>query len=403
MPLPAADTLGGLLLPLVRAAVWLVNWLATYAVHSTIIVGLVWLACRTSLGRRLPASQQASLWRVALVGGVVTATLQSVGAFAPLTGTMRVASELSSSVTLGVFVTAESSPFAEPAAIATRVIVRPLWPLLVILLWATGMSAGWILLAIARRRFFQRLETRAGEALVVAGNALRELQRRAGSTRALSLRTTRHLHSPVAIGREEIYLPERALAEFDLQHLESMLAHELAHLERRDATWLALARFIEVVFFFQPLNRLARRRMVESAELAADAWAVQVTARPVILARCLARVAEWTSAERLSYAPAMVERRSSSLVRRVRALTTGTRETKGLPILWLHAVTLGVVALAALLVPSAAVGDSRLLPLLGLGPRRMELQVRRAAHGQGNFGVRAGEPGTFLIRVAGPQ
>ena len=39
-----------------------------------------------------------------------------------------------------------------------------------------------------------------------------------------------------------------------------MLAHEIAHLVRRDPQWLVLARAIEMVFFFQPLNRLARRR-----------------------------------------------------------------------------------------------------------------------------------------------
>jgi beta-lactamase regulating signal transducer with metallopeptidase domain len=400
MPLPIAEALSGLLPPLVRVAVWLVNWLATYAVHSTILIGFTWLACRTSLGSRFSAAQRASLWRVALVGGVVTSTLQSVGAFAPLTGTMRVASELSSQVIFGVFVTAESSPF-EPAAIATRVQVRPLWPVVVILVWLTGITAGWILLANARRRFFRRLDVPTGKELTIAGNALRELQRRAGSTRPLWLRATRHLHSPVAIGSDEIYLPERALAEFDLQHLESMLAHELAHLERRDATWLAVARFVEVVFLFQPLNRVARRHMVDSAELAADAWAVGITARPLTLAKCLARVAEWTSAERLSLAPAMVERRSSSLVQRVRMLTTDTRATDGLPGFWLRAAMLGAIAIAAFLAPSAAVGDPGSLP--SLGARRMDLRVRRSELGHGGLGGFPQEPQTFLIRVAPPR
>ena len=39
-----------------------------------------------------------------------------------------------------------------------------------------------------------------------------------------------------------------------------MLAHELAHLARRDPLWLAFASVVERVFWIQPLNRIARRR-----------------------------------------------------------------------------------------------------------------------------------------------
>jgi hypothetical protein len=93
--------------------------------------------------------------------------------------------------------------------------------------------------------------------------------------------------------------------------------------------------------------------MVEAAEFAADEWAVSVTGRPVTLASCLARVAEW-SLEDLQFAPAMASRRSSALVRRVRHLTSGTSGQGPSPV----AVTLMACALVAAggFMPRVAIG-----------------------------------------------
>ena len=58
-----------------------------------------------------------------------------------------------------------------------------------------------------------------------------------------------------------------------------MLAHEVAHLVRRDPHWLVAARVIETVLFVQPLNRLARLRLQEVAEYLSDDWAMARTSR----------------------------------------------------------------------------------------------------------------------------
>src|SRR5579863_7011770 len=48
-------------------------WLLTYAIHSTVLLALAWL-----VSRRAPASPAARdfIWKVALVGGIVTSSLQ---------------------------------------------------------------------------------------------------------------------------------------------------------------------------------------------------------------------------------------------------------------------------------------------------------------------------------------
>jgi hypothetical protein len=120
-----------------------------------------------------------------------------------------------------------------------------------------------------------------------------------------------------------VCLPRRALMELDPAEQDSMLAHEIAHLVRRDPQWLIAARVIETVLFMQPLNRLARHRLQEAAEYLCDDWAVARTNHPVTLAKCLAAVAEWVDraprmdAARLQPMSAMVESRGSPLVRRV--------------------------------------------------------------------------------------
>jgi hypothetical protein len=141
--------------------------------------------------------------------------------------------------------------------------------------------------------------------------------------------------------------------------MESILAHELAHLLRRDPTWLTIARVIEAVFFFQPLNVLARRRMQEAAEFASDAWASTRVARPLDLAHCLARVAEWTIAAPRLPVPAMAERRGPVLVRRVERLTTGRVVPEEIPG-WAMRLTAAVALLGLiLLAPRAAIGAER--------------------------------------------
>src|SRR6185437_12150944 len=49
-------------------------WLLTYLIHSSVLLGLVWLLTRR--GRLEPAASDL-LWKVALLAGLVTGTIQS--------------------------------------------------------------------------------------------------------------------------------------------------------------------------------------------------------------------------------------------------------------------------------------------------------------------------------------
>ena len=72
-----------------------------------------------------------------------------------------------------------------------------------------------------------------------------------------------------------ILLPEPALAG---EHM--ILAHELAHVKRRDLFWEAIGALVQVIFWFHPLVWYARREERLAREQAADALALTMTNAP---------------------------------------------------------------------------------------------------------------------------
>lgn len=350
------------MLPLAqRAAESLLGWLATYAIHSTILILLAALIARALSRRGRPV--MSALWGMALLGGVVTATLQATHIVPSPTGTVHLATQTPAgrmrvTVREARTVVSPGNLSANPAPpvqeFEARIVGGRTWPLVMLLVWLAAAGAGLVFVWMARLRFHRMLSDRVDGEYTLAGLALREVRRRAGVERPIRVSISRRLTSPVAIGPDEICLPARALAELDPLQLETILAHELAHLERRDPLLLVATCVVEAVFFFQPLNRWARRRMQEDAEFASDAWAVRVVSQPLTLARCLARVAEWTVAGSALPAPAMVERRTSALVERVRRLTSRRPE----PVVrrWLPVAGAALLLLLGALAPGASIG-----------------------------------------------
>jgi beta-lactamase regulating signal transducer with metallopeptidase domain len=383
----------------VRAANGVAEWLMTYAIHSTLLIGGLLLITATARGRRVVAAHGSWLWRFALVGAVVSASLQSVRSSSPLGGTLRVDKDTPAIMSVRVEMTSDQAMAAPPASSGSRTVrwqpkdgarmvmassinINPRWPILALGAWlvlAAGVVA-WFF--AARGRFLRSIGPRRPANHTLAANALRHLCRESGFARPVTLTLSDRLTSPVALGGGEICLPSRALAELDPIRLESILAHELAHLVRRDPSWLTFARVIEAVFFFQPLNVLARRRMQESAEFASDAWASTRVARPLDLAHCLARVAEWTIAAPRLPVPAMAERRGAVLVRRVERLTRGSVIPETTPGRRARLAAVGALVALVFLAPRAAVGAERGASGAGAGrvPAAGGLMIVRRTH-----------------------
>ncbi len=121
---------------------------------------------------------------------------------------------------------------------------------------------------------------------------LENLKSKAQYFQPIKLSYASNLNSPIALINNEICLPEKSL-ELSAQEQEIMLAHELAHIIRNDPYWLLLSTFIKTVFFFQPLNFINSKALVDSAEYICDDFAIEQTQNNIVLAQCLALVAQW--------------------------------------------------------------------------------------------------------------
>jgi hypothetical protein len=76
--------------------------------------------------------------------------------------------------------------------------------------------------------------------------------------------------------------------------IEGVLAHELAHIARRDHALVWLVVLLRDAFWYLPSSRAAFRKFQYQQELACDDLAVGVTGRPLALASALAKV--WQAA-----------------------------------------------------------------------------------------------------------
>ena len=308
-------------------AVPVAAWLLTYAVHSTLLLAAAWLATRWLRG----SAARDLLWKLAAFSALITATAQSTWLSrepAEESAAKSAVATWEPPVIVRIAVANEPAPvqseFTAPATTNRRQL--PSWQTLLVLGWTLGATATLILFARrytrARRRFQQRTPVRNEDLL----QSMETLRRRSGHRRNVHLTTCDTIVSPFALGHSEICLPSILVSQLTPAQRETMLAHELAHLRRRDPYWLMAFGWLESVFFFQPFNRYARKQFQIGAEELCDAWALAHTREPLALAQTLAEVARWLRGdfEPIPY-PGMAESKSR-LLDRVNRVLSGVRE-----------------------------------------------------------------------------
>lgn len=390
-------------------------WLLTYALHSTLLLCAAALLARRVRGE----AWRETLWKAALVGGLVTATAQSVSGYQPPVGTWRLADavEITAELpadpspapvqppaSLGELIEAAAqspspaSPARDaasgaasastPAAAAdaasasqaestASLSTRPLVDL-AIGVWVAIAALLMVRVAWRQARLWALLRGRAHVADPALLGMMAALRRGAGLWRPVRLTVCDAAPTPLALGASEVCVPPRFLADLDPEQQRSALAHELAHLARRDPAWHFAVGIIEAVFFFQPLNRLARLRLRESAEFLCDEWAARQTGSPLGLARCLAEVASWVAPGRspVPAGPMAMAEGGSPLVQRVQRLTTwrgGAGEGSGS----VRAAGAAVLVLAVAFVAPAVASSGE--PRRDVVERRVEAPPIRTA------------------------
>src|SRR5262245_55254959 len=91
-----------------------IAWLLTYLLHSTLLLGLAWLASKP-LARWSVAAEEA-VWKIALVGALLTASLQFAAGWEPAAGRWRLAQTPQTVPAAAESVVIPAAPVAREAA-----------------------------------------------------------------------------------------------------------------------------------------------------------------------------------------------------------------------------------------------------------------------------------------------
>ena len=146
------------------------------------------------------------------------------------------------------------------------------------------------------------------------------------------------INSPIVFGQNEIVLPVGFSQSYQTDQIEAALAHEMAHLKRKDSIWQRVFVIFNSVFFFQPLNSLLVHRLYLIAEQQSDQLASLWTGNSRALAEALAITAyNHFNSSQSQWVPSMKSNKSHLLVR-VEALLNNSQKPSSL-----YSVVLGTL------------------------------------------------------------
>lgn len=351
----------------------ILSWVLTYALHSTVLILSIWLICRYV--PRLALSTQEVLWKLALGGAVLSTTVQLGAGVQPPWGHVEMPKALTSEAPSVASTPAVAAPTAvrhragELTIVATRTPVASVaaipatnegggggaMPWIVLSLVLAGSVVGLIRLGFAARTLRRQISTRRDVIEDPLLETWLSLCSKANLEKRVRLTAATTISSPIALVRREVCVPERAIEGLTPAQQHSMLAHELAHVLRRDPEWLIASAIVEALFFFQPLHHLVRRKIEEVSEFQCDDWAASHSGTGVHLAKCLAEVAAWVDRQPASPMAATMASARSPIIRRITRLLDDARSRPSeMPRPWRVGGALALLGGVAWLAPAVS-------------------------------------------------
>ena len=222
-------------------------------------------------------------------------------------------------------------------------------------LWVAGVLVFALRLLAGHRCVRRMLSKSAPVEHAGALEALTALQAEAGLRRRIALRLSAAIGAPLLYGlrRPVVLIPPHWLESLSDAEMRALLAHEVAHVKRRDCFANLLQRLAEIPLFFHPGAWFASRRITGAREELADVWALARSGDPATYARSLAAAAERANA-RLAVASVGVAENKSTLCRRVEEIMNGEQRRRvGRP----AAVALGAILLATAVAAAMVVTE----------------------------------------------
>lgn len=183
----------------------------------------------------------------------------------------------------------------------------------VALLWSLGvvfllcrMSLGLLFIEKLKKTSLPLINEKAQE-------MMQQIRSRVGLSAAVKLAETKEITVPVTVGwiKPVVLFPVGMLSGLSVQHLEAILAHELAHIKRNDYLVNIFQSFAEVLFFFNPFVWILSSRIRAERENCCDDIALEICGNRLVLARALVQVADYA----VPFAMAFGKKSDSLLIR----------------------------------------------------------------------------------------
>lgn len=148
---------------------------------------------------------------------------------------------------------------------------------------------------------------------------LENLKTKMNITKAVQVKLSNVITIPMIMGviKPVILIPASLMSGFSKDQLETILAHELAHLKRHDFLLNGLQSVLDVLYFFHPAMWLLSAQIRKERENCCDDMALQYAGSRILLAKTLVQIQETAYAPKLALA---FGKKSYTLLERVQRI-----------------------------------------------------------------------------------
>jgi bla regulator protein blaR1 len=233
------------------------------------------------------------------------------------------------------------------ASISTHSLWSLHLPLLVAAIWAAGCFVVVIAWLASWRRIWMVLRDSTPVTEAREWRALREVENASGISAQIQIVSTPSALGPAVYGihRPVLIWPSNVSSRLEDAQLQSIVAHELCHVRRRDNLTAALHMVVQAIFWFHPLVWWLGLRLEMERERACDEDVLAFTDQPYTYAESILKVCEYCVESPL---PCISGVTGADLQRRIQQIMTGRAVAK---LSLSRKVLFAAAGIAAVLVP----------------------------------------------------